>query len=259
MDEEFRNLIADPGYLSGKFANKHWREFVLSKVDSKIFLPCDNPVTVLTAGCTGAGKTEFSRALLQKEETLFNSRHKLVQKSFPRYVIADADDFYSDLKAKYQFENDLRQELGFVCIKLVEKLIDDAMKKGKNLLIDSSFSSQHSLKNIKRSLDHHRPVTIYFIYENPRRAWYYTQAREKHEGRHVDVNFFAKSYVGSIEMIRQTIKEFGKNVQIQLLRKEETAPEGQYNFVLIDEDLTDLDKYIEKEYNIDDIVNMINE
>ena len=258
LDKEFQQLIANPKELSGKFVSNHWREYVKPKYDKQIYLPTKRPVTILTAGCTGAGKTEFSRSLLMKEEELFHATHKSNNAQYPKYVIADADDFYLELREKYHFTKDLRTKLNFVCIKFVERLTDHAIKNDQNLLIDSSFSTEKSLKNISRSLKHNRAVKVFYIFEQPQKAWYYTKAREQREGRKVSKEFFAKTYVGSREMINRARKEFGNQITFQPLQKAEDNQYGSnYSFIPIDRQSTGVDKIIEQSYNIDDILRMI--
>src|SRR3989344_6096985 len=69
-------------------------------------------------------------------------------------------------------------------IKGMEKVIDHIYEHNQNVLIDGTFAHYDpSLKNIQRSLNHRRPVKIWYLYLDPKIAWDFTRKREKLEGR----------------------------------------------------------------------------
>lgn len=228
------------------------REVVNKFANLDIFKSVKNPNTILMAGCTGSGKTEFSKRLLTLTEKL---------KNVERYVRTYADEFYVYLKKIFNLKGDFRSELNFPCIKLVEILADHAIHKDQNLLIDSTFSHEKSLDNIRRSLKHGRGVHVYFIYEKPKVAWNYVVKREKIEGRIVPKEFFISSYLGSINIVREAIREFGNKIIIDVFQKSGKVDLNtlfpNFENICRVENINDFDIIINEEYNYEILEKLI--
>lgn len=219
--------------------------------DKNVFLRSEKPTTILMAGCTGAGKTEFSKQLLKTQESI---------PGIKKFIRADVDEFYLMLKKELNLPKATRDDLNFPCIKLVERLADCALRNKQNLLIDSSFSQKKAFTNVERSLKKNRVVHIYFIYEQPNVAWSYVLKREKFEGRSVPKDFFIKTYLGSIEMIKKVLQEFGSQIIIDIYQKEH-----ERKGVLISgfkklsnvESIAEIDKIVHQKYNRQELLEMI--
>ena len=257
MDEEFAWLLSDPKNNANKFFKIHKHEFIDKRCDLSVFRRSSSPITILTAGCTGAGKTEFSRALLDRMADAYAK----LGREFQQFVIADVDDIYLELRAKYHFNEDLRSQLNWTCNKFTERLVDFSQKHDQNLLIDSTFSKQKSIDNISRALGRNRTVVVYFIMEEIETAWNYVKVRECKEGRSVTPKFFAQSYIGSRQVVQQAIDLFGNRITVKLYQKgKDSMDQGPFNsrYVCLDENVKNLDKYVKQEYNSEnEIVSMI--
>ena len=229
-----------------KKANR--RLIVEEYANTNIFEESEHPSTIMMAGCTGAGKTEFSKSLLALTERLPGMK---------KYVRTDADELYVRLKQEFSLDGDYRDILNFPCIKLVEAMCDHALEKEQNLLIDSSFSQSKALDNVARSLKHNRVVRIYFIYEQPKVAWNYVLKRERIEGRSVSEEFFIQTYLGSIATVSEAISRFGDKIIVDIYRKSTNV----HSDILIPKfeqlcrvlSVADLDKIIVKKYNEDEL------
>jgi predicted ABC-type ATPase len=230
-------------------SNPNWKRILAPFCDKTIYLPAVKPATVLMAGCTGAGKTEFSKRLLAVETQLPITKKYEIKK----YVRADPDEFYVLLKNELKLSGDFRSELNYACIKLVEKLADTALHNRQNLLIDSSFSQEKALTNIERSLLKKRTVHIYFIYELPKIAWNYVLKRQKLEGRKVTKDFFIQTYLGSIETVKKAVARYGNKIIVDVYQKGDDANQDilipQFKKLCHINSLGDIDKIIGKQYN----------
>jgi len=231
---------------------KNRRSFIQPYVHLGIFEPSDHPSTILTAGCTGAGKTEFAKRLLSITEKLPGMK---------RYVRADADELYHKIKQQLGIEGDCRDALNFPCIKLVEAICDNAIAKKQNLLIDSSFSQPKALDNVARSLRRGRTVHVHFIYEQPKVAWNYVLKRERIEGRSVPIDFFVQTYIGSIDVVTNAIERFGNQIIVDIHQKSsEIEPDlliPEFERLCRVSTVADFDEIITRRYNSDDLLKEI--
>lgn len=73
---------------------------------------------------------------------------------------------------------------------------------------------------MENSLKHNRKVEIYYIYQDPKRAWEFTKAREVIEKRKVDGRVFIDSYFKSIENVNEAIRRFGNIIDLNIVIKE---------------------------------------
>lgn len=131
-----------------------------------IYLSEENPVSVFMAGSPGAGKTEASIELLKKIGTP---------------VIRIDPDELRDEFPDYSGENAwLFQKAVSV---LVDRIHDTALEQRQSFLLDGTLSRYDvARKNIERSLKRKRAVQILYVYQEPRLAWAFVQAREAAEG-----------------------------------------------------------------------------
>ncbi|TSA58004.1 Zeta toxin, partial [bacterium] len=105
------------------------------------FLADEVPVSVFMAGSPGAGKTEFSKSLIQKFE---NEDKK-------RVVRIDADEIRERLPG-YTGENSYIFQ--GACSLFVNKLHDSVLHNKQNFILDGTFSNYDiSCRNIKISVN----------------------------------------------------------------------------------------------------------
>lgn len=206
-----------------KWIKSDWEKIISPYLKNKKIEKSKKPITILMAGCTGAGKSEFSRMFLKISNEL----------NINNYVLVDPDEFYKIIRNKFNIKLDCRAELNLFCVNLMEKLISLALNQKFNILIDSSFSNEKSLINVKRSLKRKRIVKIFFILEKPELAWDYVKKREKIEGRKVSFDFFFKTYFGSIKMIKKSLEMFENQIILNIYKKSQTNLKKFSKFELI--------------------------
>jgi len=201
MKEEARQYIKD-----------HKKELVERFADLDKFPPNEEPFTLFMAGSPGAGKTEFSKKMVQilaKGSDAFE----------PIYIVRiDADDI-KEFIPHYNGENsDVVQS---ATILGVEKIYDFSIKKKQNILVDGTFANyDSSRKNIVTSIKKGRMIGIFYIYQDPVRAWELTLARGKKEGRYIPKDFFIDSLFNAKDNVNRIKEEFGNKVIVNLIEKD---------------------------------------
>ncbi|MCK5459904.1 zeta toxin family protein, partial [Candidatus Parcubacteria bacterium] len=172
----------------------------------KIFNPNDNPISLFMAGSPGAGKTEYSKALL-----------KIAKNSANPIVRIDADEIREIIPQYNGANSDIVQSAASIG---VHKLYDYILKNRLNAMIDGTFASfEIAHRNIKRSLSRDRSVGIYYIYQDPLVAWEFTKKREKLEGRRVPKKVFIESFFNSKINVIKIKSIFKDDVKIYLVIK----------------------------------------
>jgi len=169
------------------------------------FLADEVPVSVFMAGSPGAGKTEFSKSLIQKFE---NEDKK-------RVVRIDADEIRERLPG-YTGENSYIFQ--GACSLFVNKLHDSVLHNKQNFILDGTFSNYDiSCRNIKISVNKNRKVLIFYLYQDPIIAWGFTKKREMLEGRNIPKESFIRQLFAAKENVNKVKEIFGKKVQIDLI------------------------------------------
>ncbi|MBI2458967.1 MAG: zeta toxin family protein [Parcubacteria group bacterium] len=173
-----------------KFIKKNRKLLIEKFAKPDFYKSIVNPVTIFMAGSPGAGKTEFSKNLA-----------KILDKKLVRI---DADEI-KEIMPQYNGKNsDVVQGASSIG---VEKLYDHILAKKLEAIVDGTFSKYDvSYKNVKRSLDHSRPVVIFYIYQDPIIAWDFTKKREALEGRMIPKSAFIEAFFAAKENVNK-IKE----------------------------------------------------
>lgn len=193
-----------------KYVKKHKAE-IINRFASTIDYPSNqNPFTIIMAGSPGAGKTEFSVSLI-----------KQLYKKHPesKIVRIDADEIKEVIPQYNKHNSYLIQKAAIIGM---EKIIDSIYSNNQNALIDGTFAHySSSIKNIKRSIiDHQRPVDIWYLYMDPKKAWDFTRKREKLEGRPIKKNDFINAFFSAKDNVNKVKKEYGKKVTLNLVIKD---------------------------------------
>ena len=225
------------------FAKANKGNIARELADSRVYKPEDIPVSVFMAGSPGAGKTEFSKAVLSLLEGERN--HPVLR--------IDSDDFRARIPG-YTGQNSYIFQ-GAISI-IAEKVHDCALENNQTFIFDGTFSKyEKAVANIKRSLGKKRRVFIFYVYQQPSVAWRFTEAREKTEGRHIPKGAFIDQFLGARETAERLSREFGESVTIMLVKKDfekntvETIVEIDANHPI--------DAYIEKRYTEGELGRMI--
>lgn len=187
-----------------EFAKKNKKVIAKRLTDPQKFPPEENPVSVFMAGSPGAGKTESSIELLNKF-------------SGTPIIRIDPDELRSEFK-QYTGKNAWLFQAAVSV--LVDKIHDLVLEQKQSFLLDGTLSRYEiANKNIKRSLGKKRTVQILYVYQEPQLAWDFVQAREAAEGRRIRVQDFVDQYLGAREVVNRLKKEYGNNIKVDLLLK----------------------------------------
>lgn len=221
MKEEARQYIKD-----------HKKELIEKFASLEKFPSNDDPFSLFMAGSPGAGKTEFSRKLVE-----ILAKGSDAFESIP-IVRIDADEIKEKFLPHYDGKNS--NVVQSAAILGVEKLYDFSIKNKQNILLDGTFSSyDSSRKNIITSLKKGRMVGIFYIYQDPVRAWELTKARGEKEGRFIPKDFFIDSLFKAKDNVNRIKEEFGGKVIVSLIEKDyaENIEKPRFNIDKIDNHL----------------------
>lgn len=191
------------------FVKKNWHIIKQRFANDEIYLPAEYPVSIFMAGSPGAGKTEVSKRLLQKfEAPVVRIDADEIRLLFDGYTGDNAFVFQS------------------ACTMAVNNIFGHCLKRKLNLILDATFAYKGALHNIEASLKKERKVEIYFIFQDPLKAWELTQARELVEHRRVTKKIFIESFFNAIENANKAKDMFGNRIDLNLIIKELNSESG---------------------------------
>lgn len=197
--------------ISGKaraFIKEHKKDLCDYFANKEIYLPVVNPSAYFMAGSPGAGKTEYSKSFIQQ----------LQLKSPERKIVRIDADEVRDYIPQYDHTNAVAIQ-GAAALG-VEYLLDCVLKHNQDFLLDATFADYgKSHQNITRCLHRDRKIGITYIYQDPLVAWDFTKKREKVEGRPVPKETFINAFFTAKENVDKIKKEFGNQVQLDLVIK----------------------------------------
>lgn len=183
-------------YLEYAKINEH--KFIQKIIGGKE--PQSKKEAVFMAGSPGAGKTEFV---------------SILSSNYEQYVIIDADRFRL-LFPDYNGENSIlfQQACGW----LVQQTLSYCLENGYAFILDGTFAVRSISKVIKRVLKKDFIISVFYVYQEPRIAWKFTQKREQVEGRHVPKATFIEAFIHSRENIIK-VKRNNPQVLVNLIIK----------------------------------------
>lgn len=226
--------------VAEEFAKKNKEKIAKELTDPAIFIPDAMPVSAFMAGSPGAGKTEFSKFLIQLLEKQRN--HKVVR--------IDGDDARS-LLPQYTGTNSYLFQYAITLI--VEKIHDLALHNKQTFVLDGTLSNfDKAVVNINRSLTKQRPVLIFYIYQKPDVAWKFTLAREEKEGRNIPKKEFIRQFLDARDTVDKLRKHFGANVAIFLVKKDFRTHTVE-DIMDIEKTGKQIDDYIPERYTEDEL------
>lgn len=217
-----------------KFAKQNKNRIAKELTDPKIYTPEKTPISVFMAGSPGAGKTEFSKNLID-----------ILEKDKERHVVRiDGDDVRS-LIPGYTGDNSYLFQ-GAISI-VVEKMHDLVLHNKQSFVLDGTFSKyEKAVENIERSIKKQRPIFIFYVYQKPEVAWRFTEVRETAEGRHIPKEAFITQFMGARETIEKVIDTFGENIAVFLVTKD-FEKNTLENIYIVDKK-SQIDQYIGEAY-----------
>jgi len=189
------------------FAKSHKKEIANKFTDTSLFPPDPLPVSVFMAGSPGAGKTEFSKRLVEQFE--IPNR---------RVVRIDPDDFRS-LLPNYNGTNSFLFQ-GAVSI-ITDRILDNLFHQKQSFILDGTCSHYNpAVKNIERSLNHNRRIYLFFVYQHPKTAWGITKIREQKEGRNISKEIFIEEFLSAQETVTRLKEKFKEKIILNFVDKE---------------------------------------
>lgn len=194
--------------------------------------PVESPVSVFMAGSPGAGKTEFSRRLVER---------------FGKDVVRIDADEIRDMLPQYHGGNAylFQRAISFG----MEKLYDHVLDNKLNAVVDGTLRNYEKAKsNIERSIGRDRKVEIFYVYQEPDIAWDFTRKREVVEGRNIPKEAFIDSFFLSRENVLKMKGEFGDRVSVHAVLKNMTNDHEKIFY-----DVADIDSYVKTRYTRDEL------
>lgn len=220
-----------------EYVRAHSKEVIARFAPEDSCIPAKNPISLFMAGSPGAGKTEVSQS--------FVSAFK------DRPVRIDADEIRLMCPG---YRGDNAHLFQKAANKGVNILYDHALGRGLNCILDGTFAYGNAPENIRRSLDRNRIVQIWFVYQDPIKAWEFTKVRELKEARHVSKEVFLRALQKSRENVLAIKNEFGSNVRLNLLVKD--YEDGTEDFFL-NIPTNELDRRTAGRYSIDELTRIL--
>ncbi|MEK7180062.1 MAG: zeta toxin family protein [Patescibacteria group bacterium] len=223
--------------LAKEFVKKN-EDFIIAKfAGESSYIPDSTPISLFMAGSPGAGKTEVSRSLVKK----FNSMPILIdadelRKICPGYIGTNAHIFQK------------------AAVKGINILLDHALDNKLNFILDGTFAYADPIANIQRSIDRSRVVEVWFIYQKPELAWKFTQIREAVESRRVVKEKFIEATIKSRDNAISAKKHFGKAIELNLLTKNLDNTDGD---IRLNISTKELDRYLGTGYTKDELNNLL--
>jgi UDP-N-acetylglucosamine kinase len=197
----------------------------------------EQPVSIFMAGSPGAGKTEFSRRLIDDKfgpGTKFIVRidPDEIREWLPNYIAGKAECFQGAVSVS------------------VEKIHDHVLEKKKSFLLDGTLSNlDRARANIKRSHDKGRALVLEYVYQDPLVAWDFTKKREVIEGRNIPREAFVDQFFAARENATILKKEFGKDLVLDIVIRDISTGKYSYEF-----NVDNIDNYIKHEYNKEELL-----
>lgn len=229
-DEEIRARAIE-------FARKNKGTIARQCTDPSKYIPDTMPISAFMAGSPGAGKTEFSKSLI---EILSGNDH--IKNTVIRI---DGDELRPHMPG-YSGKNSYLFQAAISII--VDKIQDLALKQRQTFVLDGTFSKyDKAVGNVRRSLEKDRVVFIFYVYQEPQVAWKFTEAREAAEGRNIPKSAFIDSFLGARDTVERIRKEFGDEVVLFLVKKDFEKHTVE-NAEKIDQNGPQIDHYIPKRY-----------
>ncbi len=218
------------------WVRNHNRKLIETFASETLFFPDAEPISIFMAGTPGAGKTEYSDRL---------------NKSFKSKAIRiDADEIRKKIDGYVGSNSYIFQR---ACTEAVNNIFGHALKHNQNLILDGTFAYKKALDNIKKSLKKKRKVIIYFIYQDPQKAWEVTQAREAEEGRRVHKEMFIDAYLKSRENVLQAKMHYQEKIELNLVIKEYPHTGAEK----VELNIASIDGYLTKVYTQEELESMI--
>ncbi|MDP1689404.1 MAG: zeta toxin family protein [bacterium] len=213
------------------FIKKHQKAFLDKFAGSAFYVADAAPVSLFMAGSPGAGKTETSKRLI---ETFSN-----------KPVRIDADEIREFLPG-YNGTN------AYIFQRAADKginiLLDHTLANNINFILDATFAYGGYEENVARCLNHKRKVVIYYIFQEPKKAWEMVIAREAIEHRRVSKDVFVSAFLAARNNVNMIKHKFGSKIELNIIIKNFDTGEDK-----IELGISTVDDYLPKAYTQDEL------
>ena len=213
-----------------EWARQHKRDFANNFIKQANVQPADTPVAIFMAGLPGAGKTEFTQSFLKVNQ---NSAIRI-----------DMDEIATHIESYRPEQADRYREAATM---LLNKIFDLNLKRKLNFIMDGTLGHNKAISNIERTLKAGYQIKIFYLCQDPRSAWQYTQARELIEHRAISKEGFIRTYYSLIDNLRTILEKIKHpNLAVDLVIKK---PDNGIKKIISSIGTADIDKHIEINYN----------
>lgn len=192
-----------------EWANKNKKRIAREFIRRTDFTPKDNPAGIFTAGLPGAGKTEFTKNLLDD----------IVDKP----LRIDIDEIAGLIDG---YKPEIADKFRGGASAILARIYDEVVKNMIEFVFDGTFSQARALENLKRAISHGYTVKIYYIHQHPSIAWQFTQDRELVEHRAITKAGFIEAYQ-NLEQNLRNLCDNHNDVTISLIVKDQNNKEGR--------------------------------
>jgi adenylate kinase family enzyme len=239
MNTKAEQLIIDNAITH---ARKTKKPFARAETSKDIFSSEKNPITILMAGSPGAGKTETAQEIL-------NIIGKAIHVDPDRYR-DHFKDYIGDNAYLFQAATSI----------LVEKVVDFALKNRQSFILDGTLTKYEiARQNIQRALGRDRKVIILYVYQDPIVAWHFVKAREKVEGRRIQLNTFVAQYFEARAVVNKLKAEFNNLIQLEILIKNTASDPSKKSMHSYINGASSIDPHIPEQYTCDQLRELIEE
>lgn len=225
------------------YAKEHRNKIAKELTDMNRYSPDARPVSIFMAGSPGAGKTEFSKNLIE-----------LLGKDTHRIIRIDGDEireFFPDYSGTNSFL--FQKSISLI----VDKIHDLALSQKQNFLMDGTLSNYDKARqNIQRSLKRERTVLVFYLYQKPEIAWKFTMEREIVEGRNIPQEAFVDKFLAAQSNVERILEEFGAKISVFLVKKNFETNKVE-NVIELEPNERPIDEYIEKRYTKNELEELL--
>lgn len=229
------NITEKESEEAKEFIKKNKKKLFEKFASNEFLTPTENAVSIFMAGSPGAGKTEYSKRMIDEfEGDIARIDADEIRKIIPQYTGANSDVVQG------------AASIG------VDVLHSHVLKKKYNLLLDGTFAKfDISERNIKRSIKKGREVVICYVYQEPLIAWEFTKKREKLEGRKVPKKVFIEAFINSRKNVMKIKSLYNEKVKVFLIIKDYSNNIRESYFDVY------IDSHLKTKYTKDDLENIL--
>ena len=171
------------------WARQNKRKFANRLITESRARAGDEPAAFFMAGLPGAGKTEFTKNLIQMLGL--------------NVVRIDMDEIASFIDG-YQPEK--AHAFREAASDMLSAVFDTATKRRVDFIMDGTFGGGKAIENIKRCNKKGYHTRLIYLHQEPKLAWDFTVDREKVEKRRIDKQGFINSYFAvfnNLDLLRE--------------------------------------------------------